>query len=86
MGSLNDSMVRAAKLGRLAADRQGRAGLWPAVMAEAGATRSQGAAGRLALDAFREFGVDGMRVVMTGYGAGYNRRTLHADSVREGAA
>lgn len=86
MGSLNDSMVRAAKLGRLAADRQGRAGRWPAVMAEAGATRTQGAVGRLALEAFREFGTDGMRVVMNGYGAGYNRRSLAAESFREGAA
>lgn len=86
MGSLNDSMFRAAKLGRLAADRQGRGSRWSAVMSEAGATRTQGAVGRLALDAFREFGTDGMRVVMTGYGAGYNRRTLDAESFRQGAA
>lgn len=79
MGSLNDSMVRAAKLGRLAADRQGRGRRWPV----AGATRSQGAVGRLALDAFREFGQDGMRAVMNGYGAGYNGRSLDAESFRE---
>lgn len=54
MGSLDDAMVRAEKLGRRAADKQWASGKWPAVMTRGGATRSGMSTGRLALDTFLE--------------------------------
>lgn len=87
MGSLNDAMVRAEKLGRRAADKRLGARRWPAAMMETGPTRSAGATGRLALDAFREFGEPGMRAVMTGYQAGYRSGpTLDLETAEEEAA
>lgn len=84
MATLDEAANRAVRLGRRAANK-GR--LWPPAMAGGGSSsRTEGAAGRLALEAFREFGEDGMRAVMNGYGAGYNRHTLEPSADREGAA
>lgn len=86
MASLDDAMVRAEKLGRRAADKGRAARKWSSVMTDTVAPRSGSATGRLALDAFREFGERGMRAVMTGYQAGYNGRTLDPETSKEGAA
>jgi hypothetical protein len=80
MGSLDEAMIRAEKLGRRAARK------WPSFMTAPGATRSGISTGRLALDAFREHGEDGMRVVMQGYQAGYRGRAQELETNREGAA
>jgi hypothetical protein len=74
MGSLDDAMVRAEKLGRRAADKGRAAGKRPAVMTQVGATRSGMSTGRLALDTFQEHGEEGMRAVMTGFQTGYRGR------------
>ncbi len=80
MGSLDDAMVRAEKLGRRAADKGHGAGKWPAVMTQVGATRSGMSTGRLALDTFQEHGEDGMRAVMTGYQTGYRGRIAELET------
>ena len=82
MDSLAEATDRAVRLGRRASGRGRR---WTLGMA-VGPSGPGGATGRLALEAFREFGEDGMRAVMTGYGAGYNRRTLEPATGQEGAA
>lgn len=86
MGSLDDAMVRAEKLGRRAADKGRAARKWPSFMTDTGATRSGITTGRLALDAFREYGEDGMRVVMRSYQTGYRGGTQDLEMNREGAA
>lgn len=80
MGSLDDAMVRAERLGRRAADKGRAAGKWPAFMTEVGTTRSGKGTGRLALESFQEHGEDGMRAVMAGYRSGYRRRISELDS------
>lgn len=86
MGSLDDAMVRAEKLGRRAADKGQVARKWSTVMTGVGAIRSENSTGRLALDTFREHGEDGMRAVMTGYRNGYRGRTRALETEQEDAA
>lgn len=76
MGSLNDSMVRAEKLGRRAAYKTRAALKRSGDRTETGSTRAGITTGLLALNAFREHGEDGMRAVMRGFQAGYNGWTV----------
>ncbi|MEO3931434.1 hypothetical protein WMO79_01285 [Micrococcaceae bacterium Sec7.4] len=84
MGSLDDAMVRAEKLGRRAADKGRASGKWPAVMTQVGTTRSGMSTGRLALDSFHEHGEDGMRAVMAGYQTGYRGRISELETGKAG--
>jgi hypothetical protein len=84
MGSVDDVMVGAEKLGRRAADKGQAARRWPAVMTQVGTTRSAADTGRLALDAFHEHGEDGMRAVLTGYRLGYRGRIRELETAAVG--
>jgi hypothetical protein len=81
MGSLDDAMVRAEKLGRRAADKGRASGKWPVAMTPVGTTRSGMVTGRLTLATFHEHGEDGMRAVMTGYRTGYRGRIGELETV-----
>lgn len=72
-GSLNSLIVRAQQTGRLAAGLAHDAEGTPASTVD-DAHHPGGDTGRLALEAYRAFGIEELKAVLRGYQAGYNAR------------